>query len=124
MPRIGFVPQTADLVFSARFAGAGFVSSDLVDGAGVGLAGVSYEFGFVPLNGLGRRFGLLAGSSFEDAEFFVALVESPFGASAVGADAVESFGAGFREQRVNSFGVGQFGFEAIGAFDVPGGEDE
>ena len=59
--------------------------------AGVGLAGVGYEFGFVPLNGLGRRFGLLAGRGFEDAEFFVALVEGPFGASAICADAVEGF---------------------------------
>ena len=51
----------------------------------------------------------------------MALVESPFGAIAVGADAVEGFGVGFREQRVDAFGVGHFGFEAIGSFDVPGG---
>ena len=89
--RIGFVPQTARLVFSTRFTGTRFVSSDLIAGAGVGLAGVGNKFGFVPLNGLCRRFGLLAGRGFEDAEFFVALVESPFGASAVCADAVESF---------------------------------
>ena len=54
---IGFVSQTTHLVFSARFARAGFVSSDFGGGA-VGLAGVGYEFGFVPLNGLREWFCL------------------------------------------------------------------
>ena len=46
-------------------------------------------------------------------------MNSTFGVGA--GDAVEGFV--FREQRVDTFGWGKIGFEAIGALDVPGGED-
>ena len=49
-------------------------------------------------------------------------MEGAFGAGTCGGDAAEGFI--FREQRVNTFGGGEFGFEAVGALDVPGGEDE
>ena len=88
------------------------------------MAGVGYEFGFVPLNGLREWFCLWSGGDFEGLEFFVALVKRPFGAGAESIDAVQGFGVGFRKQRVDAFGVGQFRFEAISTFDVPGGEDD
>ena len=121
---IGFVPQAADLVFSARFTGARFVAVDLGGRGDAGLRWRVDKFGFVPPNYLRGCFGLPARRSFEAAKLFVAFVKRPFGAGAESKDAVEGFRVSFREQRVDACGGCQLGFEAIGAFDVPGGEDE
>ena len=55
--------------------------------------------------------------------FLEAFVESAFRAHAMGGDAVERFFVGAGQQRVRAIG-GEGNFEAIGSFDVPGGEDD
>ena len=47
-------------------------------------------------------------------------MEIAFGAVACGGDAGQGFVVG--EERVDTQFCGEFGFEAIGALDVPGGE--
>ena len=48
-------------------------------------------------------------------------MKSSFGFGARGSNAGEGFI--FGEQGVDAFGGGEFGFEAVGAQNVPGGED-
>ena len=41
---------------------------------------------------------------------------------AEGVDTVDGFGGG--QQWVDTFGAGEFGFDAVGSLNVPGGEDD
>ena len=62
------------------------------------------------------RLSCLGGS-----QFFERSVESTFGSGACGGDTMEGFV--FREQRVDAFGGGEFGFDAVRSQNVPRGED-
>ena len=65
---------------------------------------------------------MLGAGGWGGSQFFEGFVEGAFGADAGGGDALEGFV--FGEQRVDAFGDSECGFEAIGALNIPGGEDE
>ena len=77
-----------------------------------------FRFGFVPQNGFVERM-----SGLVSLYFLEAFVKSAFGAHAMGGDAVERFFVVAGQERVDAVG-GEGSFEAIGSFDVPGGEED